>query len=132
MDAEGKTIIGSIGRVAAQKNPLFALDVIKEVVKHNSSVEDSVTRYRFLGIQHVRRTQKAGMDLKTLLLNSRVSMVLYVLDKHYFGNMGQTLIADKNRQDFENLKQRDLKMKIVWSWKLSGMHERRGITGGEK
>lgn len=39
MSAENKIVIGSIGRVAAQKNPIFALDVIREVIKRNPSVE---------------------------------------------------------------------------------------------
>lgn len=39
MHVEDKIVIGSVGRVAEQKNPLFALDVINELVKKNESIE---------------------------------------------------------------------------------------------
>ena len=39
MRVEDKIVIGSVGRVAEQKNPLFALDVIRELIKGNESVE---------------------------------------------------------------------------------------------
>lgn len=39
MSAEKKIIIGSVGRIASPKNPLFALEVIKYLVKQNDTIE---------------------------------------------------------------------------------------------
>ena len=39
MNAEGKIIIATVGRAVPQKNPLFALQVIKEVIKKHPDVE---------------------------------------------------------------------------------------------
>lgn len=66
MGAEGKIIIGSIGRVAAQKNPIFALDVIKEVVKCNPKVE-----YWWIGSGPMDNDLKKGVVQRGLDKNVR-------------------------------------------------------------
>lgn len=71
MGAEGKIIIGSIGRVAAQKNPLFALDVIKEIVNRNQNVE-----YWWIGSGPMDDELKKGvierkLDARVRILGSR-------------------------------------------------------------
>lgn len=67
MGAEGKIIIGSIGRVAAQKNPFFALDIIKEVVKCNPKVE-----YWWIGSGPMDNDLKKGVVERGLDKNVRV------------------------------------------------------------
>lgn len=81
----GKVVIGSVGRLAQQKNPFYAIDVMAELYKMNHSIE-----YWWIGSGHLQdkiehKIHEMGLDNIVKLLGRRNDMVdLYqVLDAFF-------------------------------------------------
>lgn len=71
MEADGKYIIGTVGRIAEQKNPFFAVDVFMKVAEKDPNVE-----YWWIGSGSLENElkvyiKKLGIDNKIKLLGSR-------------------------------------------------------------
>ena len=70
----GKLVIGSVGRLAPQKNPLYAIDVISELYKINPNIEYWWIGEGYLQPQVENKIHEKGMDGVIKLLGRRTDM----------------------------------------------------------
>lgn len=69
-----KLVIGSVGRLAEQKNPLYAIDVISELYKINPNIEYWWIGEGYLQPQVENKIHEKGMDGVIKLLGRRTDM----------------------------------------------------------
>lgn len=71
MGVKDKIIIGSVGRVAKQKNPLFALDVIASLIERNDKIEYWWIGSGVLDSLFLQKAQDLNIQDKVKLLGTR-------------------------------------------------------------
>ena len=75
MDAQGKYVIGSVGRLAAEKNPFFAIDVFRKLLEEMPNAEYWWVGSGTLDEQVKAYVEKRELSGKVKLLGSRNDIV---------------------------------------------------------
>lgn len=75
MNVDDKIVIGTVGRMSPPKNPLFALDVIKEIINKGQPIEYWWIGSGTMDEEFMKRVSDFGLEKQVRFLGSREDVV---------------------------------------------------------